>query len=527
MAQHSASNHICGDSCRPCLNHKAAPAFFDFFLCSILRMPPIRFEHSYAALPERFYTRIHPEQVSAPELIRVNESLAAQLGLDMDWLTSADGIAMLSGQSLPETAEPIAMAYAGHQFGGLSPQLGDGRAHLLGELVDKDGVRFDLHLKGSGRTPYSRRGDGKAALGPVLREYIISEALAALGIPGTRTLAATLTGETVMRETVLPGAVLARVAQSHVRVGTFQYFAIRKDAEGVSTLADYVIDRHYPELRAVENRYLALLEAIAMRQAKLIAQWMGVGFIHGVMNTDNMQVAGETIDFGPCAFMDRFHPGKVFSSIDTHGRYAWDRQAGIAQWNLARLAEALLGLIDADQKVAVAAAEAVLRQFGDAFGQHYIRIFSAKLGLAAGGEHGAGDNESFIKDTLTAMRDGEVDFTLFFRRLTSLACGKGDSESVAQLFRHREAGVSWLEGWQQQRSATDEAIRGMQRSNPVYIPRNHRVEQAIQAAHKGDFAPFHALLELLEHPFEEQAGCEHFELPPEEHEEVHQTFCGT
>jgi len=488
----------------------------------ILRMAPIRFEHTYAALPERFYARIHPEQVPAPELIRVNEALAAQLGLDLEWLTSAEGVGMLSGQSMPDTAEPIAMAYAGHQFGGLSPQLGDGRAHLLGELVDKSGVRFDLHLKGSGRTPFSRRGDGKAALGPVLREYIVSEAFAALGIPGTRTLAATLTGETVMRETVLPGAVLARVAQSHVRVGTFQYFAIRKDAEAVRELADYVIDRHYPELLESDNKYLALLEAIAMRQAMLIAQWMGVGFIHGVMNTDNMQVAGESIDFGPCAFMDHFHPEKVFSSIDAHGRYAWDRQAGIAQWNLARLAEALLDLIDADQKLAIAAAERVLMQFSDAYEQHYARIFSAKLGLAQDCEH-----EDFIKDTLAAMSDGEVDFTLFFRRLTALADGKGDSESVVRLFRHREAGEVWLQGWQQQRSATHETIRDMQHSNPIYIPRNHRVEQAIRVAQQGDFAPFHALVELLEHPFEEQAGCEHFELPPEEHEEVRETFCGT
>jgi len=485
-------------------------------------MAPIRFEHTYAALPEHFYARIHPERAPAPELIRINEALAAQLGLDLDWLKSAEGIAMLSGQCLPETAEPIAMAYAGHQFGGLSPQLGDGRAHLLGELVDKDGVRFDLHLKGSGRTPYSRRGDGKATLGPVLREYIVSEALAALGIPGTRTLAATLTGETVMRETSLPGAVLARVAQSHVRVGTFQYFAIHNDAEGVRALADYVIDRHYPELREAENKYLALFETIAMRQAALIAQWMGVGFIHGVMNTDNMQVAGETIDFGPCAFMDRFHPGKVFSSIDANGRYAWDRQAKVAQWNLARLAEALLGLIDADQPKAIAMAEDVLRQFSDTFDAHFARIFSAKLGLVEDC-----DSDAFIKDTLATMSDGEVDFTLFFRRLTALTGGEGDSASVVGLFKHREAAEAWLEGWQQLRSATDRAIQGMRQSNPVYIPRNHRVEQAIQAAHKGDFAPFHALVELLAHSFEEQAGCEHFELPPDELEEVRETFCGT
>jgi len=502
--------------------HENRPAFFAALRCIIRRMAPIRFEHTYAGLPERFYSRIHPEPAPAPELIRLNEPLVAQFGLDIGWLRSPDGVAMLSGRYLPETAEPIAMAYAGHQFGGLVPQLGDGRAHLIGEMVDIDGVRFDLHLKGSGRTPYSRRGDGKAALGPVLREYIVSEAFAALGIPGTRALAATLTGEPVQRETALPGAVLARVAQSHVRVGTFQYFAVRDDLQGVTALADYVIDRHYPELRGAENRYLALFEAIAMRQAGLIARWMGVGFIHGVMNTDNMQVAGETIDFGPCAFMDRFHPGKVFSSIDAMGRYAWDRQANMAQWNLARLAEALLGLIDADQPKAIAMAEDVLRQFSDAFDAHFTRIFSAKLGLVEDCDNGA-----FIKDTLSTMAEGEVDFTLFFRRLTALAGGEGDSASVVGLFKHREAAEAWLEGWQQLRSATDRAIQGMRQSNPVYIPRNHRVEQAIQAAHKGDFAPFHALVELLAHPFEEQAGCEHFELPPDEHEEVRETFCGT
>lgn len=500
------------------------PSFFGCFLCIIGRMAPIRFEHSYAALPERFYTRIHPEQVPAPQLIRVNEMLAAKFGLDLDWLISAEGVDMLSGRCLPESAVPIAMAYAGHQFGGLVPQLGDGRAHLIGEMLDQHGVRFDLHLKGSGRTPYSRRGDGKAALGPVLREYIVSEAFAALGIPGTRTLAATLTGETVMRETVLPGAVLARVAQTHVRVGTFQYFAIRNDAEAVGALADYVMDRHYPELRALKNKnkYLALFEAIAMRQAGLIAQWMGVGFIHGVMNTDNMQVAGETIDFGPCAFMDRFHPGKVFSSIDATGRYAWNRQSKMAQWNLARLAEALLPLMHTEQQQAIAAAEGVLCKFSDMYDEHYMRIFSAKLGLAEDA-----DNEAFIHDTLSVMAGSEVDFTLFFRHLTRLASGEGDSASVVQLFRDREQAEGWLVGWQQQRSATDKAIRGMRHSNPIYIPRNHRVEQAIVAAYAGNFAQFHALLDILSHPFEEQAGCEHYELPPGMHEEVHETFCGT
>ncbi len=482
-------------------------------------MAPIRFENSYAALPERFYARVHPERAPNPVSIRVNAALAERFGLDAEWLSSADGVAMCSGARLPESAEPIAMAYAGHQFGSLVPQLGDGRAHLIGELIDRDGVRFDVHLKGSGRTPFSRRGDGKAALGPVLREYIVSEAFAALGIPGTRSLAAVLTGEPVYRETTLPGAVLTRLARSHVRVGTFQYFAVRDDRAGVTQLADYVIARHYPGLEGTEKPYLALFEAIAMRQAALVAQWMGVGFIHGVMNTDNMQVAGETIDFGPCAFMDRFDPDKVFSSIDAMGRYAWNRQPGMAKWNLARLAECLLPLIDADQEAAVAAAQDALSRFDEAFQEQYVARFSAKLGLAAG-------DEAFVRETLAAMAANGIDFTLFFRRLTSLAAG-GDEGPLLELFGDREAGTGWLTQWRARHDPGCESIRKMEAANPIYIPRNHRVEQAIAAAGQGDFAPFHALVDLLARPFEAQPGCAHFELPPEPHEEVHETFCGT
>jgi len=483
-------------------------------------MAPIRFQNSYAELPEHFYARVHPEKAPNPELIRLNEQLAARFDLDIDWLKSADGVAMLAGVRLPESSQPIAMAYAGHQFGSLVPQLGDGRAHLIGELVDRDGVRFDLHLKGSGRTPFSRRGDGKAALGPVLREFIVSEAFAAMGIPTTRTLAATLTGEPVYRETMLPGAVLARVAQSHVRVGTFQYFAIRDDMEGVKRLADYVIDRHYPEIKAAGNPHLALYEAIAMRQASLIAQWMGVGFIHGVMNTDNMQVAGETIDFGPCAFMDRFHPDKVFSSIDAIGRYAWNRQPNMAQWNLARLAETLLPLIDRDEAAAIAAAQQVLDRFGRTFRQRFVAIFADKLGLADGEE-----SELFIDATLAAMAGNGIDFTLFFRRLTQLAAG-GREEPVLGLFADTDKATAWLAEWRRLFDGTG-GLQRMQAVNPIYIPRNHRVEQAIAAAEQGDFAPFHALVDLLARPYEEQPGCEPFELPPEPHEEVHETFCGT
>jgi len=483
-------------------------------------MTPVQFDNSYAALPERFYSPVHPEKASEPELIRVNEALAAQLNLDLEWLKSADGVDMFAGSRLPETSKPISMAYAGHQFGNFVPQLGDGRAHLLGELIDKDGSRFDLHLKGSGRTHFSRRGDGKAALGPVLREYIVSEWFAAMGIPTTRTLAAVTTGEDVLRETILPGAVLARVAQSHVRVGTFQFFANRNDLEGVTTLADYVIDRHFPELKERENPYLSLFESVAMRQAKLIAQWMGVGFIHGVMNTDNMQVVGETIDFGPCAFMDRFHPDKVFSSIDRQGRYAWSRQSSIAQWNLARLAETLLPLFDSGQEKAIAAAEGVLEQFSEAFQQHYEEIFSAKLGLSE-----AQSNNTFINETLATMAANGVDFTLFFRRLTQVTGGAG-AEPLLALFSSREAADVWLEAWKKQ-GVTADALQRMQACNPIYIPRNHRIEQVIEKANLGYFTPFHELVDLLAHPLEEQSGFEGYELAPKLHEEVRETFCGT
>ena len=490
-------------------------------------MAPIRFENSYAALPEHFYSRIHPEKAPDAELIRVNEELAEALGLDIDWLKSADGVAMFAGSRLPDTSIPVSMAYAGHQFGNFVPQLGDGRAHLIGELIDKSGSRFDLHLKGSGRTPFSRRGDGKAALGPVLREYIVSEWFAAMGIPTTRSLAAVATGEGVYRETTLPGAVLTRVAQSHVRVGTFQYFASRGDLDGVATLADYLIERHFPELKEVEHRYLALFEAVAMRQARLIAQWMGVGFIHGVMNTDNMQVMGETIDFGPCAFIDAFHPDKVFSSIDRQGRYAWSRQPDIAQWNLTRLAETLLPLFDPDQAKATPLAEQVINQFAEAFQQHYETIFSAKLGLAEDGSHGA-----FIKETLATLAKNRVDFTLFFRQLTKVA-GGGEADTMLELFSSREAASVWLAAWrvesgrkQCDKGASDVVPR-MQACNPIYIPRNHRIEQVIEQANRGYFTPFHELVDLLSRPCEEQSGFERYEKPPRLHEEVRETFCGT
>ncbi|MFJ5370862.1 YdiU family protein, partial [Bosea sp. CER48] len=363
-------------------------------------MTAIPFDNSYARLPERFYASVGPTAVAAPRLVRLNEALALQLGLDPHWLKGPEGLAMLAGNSVAEGATPIATAYAGHQFGGFSPQLGDGRAILLGEVVDRDGLRRDIQLKGAGPTPFSRRGDGRAALGPVLREYIVSEAMAALGVPTTRALAAVLTGEAVRRETLLPGAILARVAASHIRIGTFQFFAARRDAEALRLLADHVIARHYPEVAGREAPHLALLEAVVAAQADLVARWMLIGFIHGVMNTDNMSIAGETIDYGPCAFMDGYDPATVFSSIDEHGRYAYGNQPPIALWNLTRLAEAMLPLLAENQDEAVALAQSAVNRFNEQFQSALVAGFRRKLGLVTEQP----DDVLLIKELLDAMQ---------------------------------------------------------------------------------------------------------------------------
>jgi uncharacterized protein YdiU (UPF0061 family) len=489
-------------------------------------MKPIAFDNSYARLPERFYAAVAPTPVAAPRLIRLNAPLASQLGLDPDWLKGPEGLAMLSGNGMPAGAASIATAYAGHQFGGFSPQLGDGRAILLGEVVDRDGSRHDLQLKGAGPTPFSRRGDGRAALGPVLREYIVSEAMAVLGVPTTRALAAVLTGEPVRRETLLPGAVLTRVASSHIRIGTFQYFAARGDVEALRLLADHVIARHYPACTG-EGRYLALLEAVVAAQAALIAQWMTIGFIHGVMNTDNMSIAGETIDYGPCAFMDAYHPTTVFSSIDEHGRYAYANQPPIARWNLTRFAETLLPLLDNDIDKAVPIAQAALGPFDPQFQAHLIAGFRRKLGLATE----EAEDVTLIKTLLDAMQGGEADFTLVFRRLSEEA-GQDSADSCRSLFRNPAAFDEWEGRWRQRllrEPASAEARRdAMLRVNPLYIPRNHQIEAVIQAAiEHDDFAPFEALLGVLARPFEAQPGQEDYERPPEVHERVLATFCGT
>ncbi|WP_186418190.1 protein adenylyltransferase SelO [Bosea sp. CS1GBMeth4] len=490
-------------------------------------MIPIAFDNSYARLPPRFFAAVAPTPVRAPRLIRLNAPLASQLGLDPDWLKGPEGVAMLSGNDVPAGATPIATAYAGHQFGSFTPQLGDGRAILLGELIDRRGKRHDLQLKGAGPTPFSRRGDGRAALGQVLREYIVSEAMAALGVPTTRALAAALTGETVRRETLLPGALLTRVASSHVRIGTFQFFAARGDVEALRLLADHVIARHYPDC-AGEDRYLALLEAVIAAQAGLVAQWLAIGFIHGVMNTDNMSIAGETIDYGPCAFMDAYHPATVFSSIDEHGRYAFGNQPPIARWNLARLAEALLPLLADDQDKAVSIAQDALDRFDAEFQAQLIERFRRKLGLATQ----EADDFELVRALLDTMQRGEADFTLVFQHLSEEAGQSESADTCRNLFADPTKFDVWESRWRQRllREPTSAEARrdAMLRVNPLFIPRNHRVEAAIEAAvEHDDLAPFELLLEVLAKPFDAQPGLEDYARPPAVHERVVATFCGT
>ncbi|WOS63671.1 protein adenylyltransferase SelO [Sinorhizobium fredii] len=489
---------------------------------------PFPFDNSYARLPANFYARVEPTPVAEPWLIKLNRPLAEELRLDIAAL-ERDGAAIFSGNTVPAGAEPLAMAYAGHQFGTFVPQLGDGRAILLGEVIGRDGKRRDIQLKGSGQTPYSRRGDGRAALGPVLREYIVSEAMHALGVPTTRALAATVTGQPVYREQILPGAVFTRVAASHIRVGTFQFFAARGDMDSVKALADHVIDRHYPELKAAdENPYLGLLKAVSARQAALIARWLHIGFIHGVMNTDNMTISGETIDFGPCAFMDAYDPKKVFSSIDQFGRYAYANQPAIGQWNLARLAETLVTLFDPTADVAVNLANDVLGEYGTIFQNHWLDGMRRKLGLSTAED---GDLE-LVQALLALMHKGGADFTLTFRKLASSAEDPGADVELAKLFQAPEALSPWLADWRRRLERESrqpvERASAMRGVNPAFIPRNHRVEQAIEAAiEDADFSLFEALVDVTSKPYEDQPGHAAYAEPPQPDEEVLQTFCGT
>jgi uncharacterized protein YdiU (UPF0061 family) len=489
------------------------------------------FDNSYARLPEHFYARLDPTRVAAPRIVKVNVELARALGLDADALTSERGVEILAGNRVADGAEPIALAYAGHQFGHFVPQLGDGRANLLGELVARDGQRYDIQLKGSGRTPFSRGGDGRAALGPVLREYIVSEAMAALGVPTTRALAAVTTGERVLRDTVLPGAVLTRVAASHLRVGTFQYFAARGDVEGLRMLAGYAIVRHYPEAAQAKQPYRALLEGVIARQAQLIAQWMLLGFIHGVMNTDNTSISGETIDYGPCAFMEEYDPATVYSSIDRGGRYAYGNQPRIALWNLARLAESLLTVLAQEsggEEAALVAANEALSAFEPQFEAAHGAGLRRKLGLMVEREGDA----ALAENLLQCMAANRADFTLTFRRLCDAAAGPEGDAGVRALFDNPAAYDAWAPGWR--RRLEEESADGpartaaMRRVNPKFIPRNHLVEAALDAASlRQDFQPFEDLLAVISRPYDERPELERYSTPARPEERVLETFCGT
>ncbi|WP_421577926.1 protein adenylyltransferase SelO [Shinella sp. M31] len=488
----------------------------------------IPFDNSYARLPDAFFTPVDPTPVEAPQLIVFNRALAEELGLDAGML-ERHGAAYFSGNVALPGSLPLAMAYAGHQFGQFVPRLGDGRAILIGEVIDHAGKRRDIQLKGAGPTPYSRRGDGRAALGPVLREYIISEAMHALGIPTTRALAAVTTGQPVYRDRMLPGAVFTRVAASHIRVGTFQFFAARGEVDNLRILADHVIERHYPDLKGAEKPTLALLDAVAERQASLIARWLGVGFIHGVMNTDNMTISGETIDFGPCAFMDRYDPRTVFSSIDQHGRYAFGNQPAIGQWNIARLAEALLPILDDNEDKALEAANAAVGRFMDRFQAHWKTVIRAKLGL---GDDERESDQDLIRDLLVTLYEQKADYTLAFRRLADAAEDESADTALGALLEDPAALGPWLAAWRERLSqdatAPQARAAAMRRVNPAFIPRNHKVEAALAAAiDDGDFSLFAALNDVLSRPYEDQPAFAAYAEPPKPGEEITATFCGT
>jgi len=478
-----------------------------------------RWDHSYARLPESFFTRIQPTPGPSPSTVIFNRGLAEALGLEVERLSGAEGAKWFAGQRVPEGADPIAQAYSGHQYGHFTT-LGDGRAILWGEHVTPAGVRFDVQLKGSGRTPYSRGGDGRAALGPMLREYILSEAMHALGIPTTRSLAVAATGESVGREEFQRGAVLTRVAASHIRVGTFQHFAARPEGGELATLADYTLRRHFPEALGADRPMAAMFRSVVERQASLVAQWQLVGFIHGVMNTDNVALSGETIDYGPCAFMDVYDPDTVFSSIDRCGRYAYGNQPTIAQWNLARLAEALLPLLDPDPDEALALANAEVKRFGEVFEWHWRAGMRAKLGLF----NEEPEDIALMGSFLTWMRENRADYTNTFRSL-------GDPARMEEGQRKCDGFQRWHQVWERrlarQPQSRAEARKRMEAHNPAYIPRNHRVEHALRAAEGGDFSQVQRLVEVLGQPFREQPGMEEFHQPPRPGEEVRATFCGT
>ena len=486
------------------------------------------FDNSYARLPNHFYTRLMPTTVTHPDLVKLNTELAEDLGIDPDLYDAKDWAAIFSGNQIPTGADPIAMAYAGHQFGHFVPQLGDGRAILIGEIKDAGGFHKDIQLKGCGLTPFSRQGDGRAALGPVLREYIVSEAMNSLGIPTTRALAAVKTGEPVYRETILPGAVLTRVASSHVRVGTFQYFAAKGDINAVKQLADYVIDRHYIDVKNSDKPYETLLRTISKRQAKLVAQWMRIGFIHGVMNTDNMAISGETIDYGPCAFMDTYDPDTVFSSIDNFGRYAYANQPQIAQWNLLQLAEAILPIIDTTLERAAEIARDILEEFPKIYKDYWLTNMRRKLGLLLPEPN----DQSLIQTLLDLMHKNSADFTLIFRTLCDDVLEDDANRRTRKFFKDLTQFDDWVKNWQARLSREEhsphQCAELMRRNNPAVIPRNHLIEEMLTAAIEDDnFKPFEELLEMLKAPYSQGTKLSKYMDLPKPNGQIYQTFCGT
>jgi uncharacterized protein YdiU (UPF0061 family) len=501
----------------------------------------LHFDNSYARLPGQFYESILPEQFRAPSLIKLNETMAEKLGLNVDQLKTEKGVRFFAGQFIAPGSSPIALAYSGHQFGRFVPTLGDGRAHLLGEMVTADGERFDLQLKGSGRTSFSRSGDGRAALGPVMREYIISEAMHALNVKTTRALAFVTTGESVQRETSLPGAILTRVASSHIRVGTFEYFAARNDWDSIKILSDYTINRHYPECLSTANPYIALLKSVINSNAQLIASWMAIGFIHGVMNTDNTLVSLETIDYGPCAFMDEYDPQTVFSSIDKHGRYAYANQPTIGKWNMGRFAQTILPLLDQDLAKASVIANELVETFDELYHSHWLKLMSRKLGLFTIKD---GDDK-LIQSLLNIMQSEKLDFTNTFRQLSNVLassnrhCEERSDAAICWSYAQTDCRAAlamtdagWIESWlkklQFENKPIEAHINLMKSTNPAFIPRNYLVEAAINSATKtGDFAPMEELLSVLKQPYLDQPQYTTYTKPPRPEERVCKTFCGT
>ena len=484
------------------------------------------FDNSYQNLPQEFFERINPIPVKDPKIIIFNTDLGKTLGIDPE-MSEKELAKIFSGNEVPEGSSPIALAYAGHQFGQFVHQLGDGRAILLGELSTPDQERYDIQLKGSGQTKFSRQGDGRAPIGPIIREYVISESMNALGIPSTRSLAAISTGEQVFRETLLPGGVLTRIAKSHIRVGTFEYFAAQKNTDHLKTLADYTINRHFPALKEANNSYISLLQTVSDLQIELISKWMGVGFIHGVMNTDNTSIVGETIDYGPCAFMDEYNPGTVFSSIDTHGRYAFGNQPLIAQWNMACFANSLLPLIDENSEKAVKKAQEVINNFPKNMNEAVMGVMCKKIGL----DSSENDSQELLKSFLNIMLDNKSDYTLSFRYLNESLQGKKEDLLKAQFQEHDKL-YDWLQKWtktlENKNLNKKDVMNMMDKTNPLFIPRNHLLERIIDAAtENNDFSQMKTLLKVFSSPYKEQPENEAYSKPPKPDEIVKQTFCGT